>query len=163
MESQEWPASVFPYRPIVENPAPETGTFFSWNLESRTFFPMESKMLGFGLRNTTLGIRRPLTIGIRNPRVLNLESKTVIPLHGRPLHNQEKKLWKLMKWSPKGKCFAIFHGNISQPNPVQIGLVNVCVWILGLKGLGLRVCLHHGLSRKCSCYRQLYWWPRVKQ
>ena len=55
--------------------------------------------MGFGLRNTTLGIRSPLTIrirnpvpGIRNPRVLNLESKTVIPLHGRPLHNQEKKL-----------------------------------------------------------------------
>ena len=84
-------------------------------MESRTFFAMESKILGFGLRNTTLGIRSPLTIrirnpvpGIRNPRVLNLESKTVIPLHGRLLHNQEKKLWKLMKWSPKGKCFASF-------------------------------------------------------
>ena len=62
-------------------------------------FPMESKILGFGLRNTTLGIQRSLTIrirnpvaGVRNPLLWNLESKTVIPLHGRPLHNQEKKL-----------------------------------------------------------------------
>ena len=46
---------------------------------------MESKILGFGLRNTTLGIRRPLTIGIRNPvagvrnpLVWNLEYKTVL-------------------------------------------------------------------------------------
>ena len=60
---------------------------------------MESKILGFGLRNTTLGIRSPLTIGIRNPvrgiqnpRMWNLESKTVLESLGRPLHNQEKKL-----------------------------------------------------------------------
>ena len=31
-----------------------------------------------------------------------------LPNMGGPLHNQEKKLWKLMKWSPKGKCFASF-------------------------------------------------------
>ena len=60
---------------------------------------MESKILGFGLRNTTLGIRSPLTIGIRNPvagirnpLVWNLESKTVLDSLWRPLHNQEKKL-----------------------------------------------------------------------
>ena len=46
----------------------------------------------------------------------------------------------------------------SQPNPVQIGLHGefMCVDIaLGLKGLALRARLHHGLSRKCFCYRQL--------
>ena len=53
---------------------------------------MESKILGFGLRNTTLGIRSPLTIGIRNPLVWNLESKTVLDSLWRPLHNQGKKL-----------------------------------------------------------------------
>ena len=60
---------------------------------------MESKILGFGLRNTTLGIRSPLTFGIRNPvagirnlRVWNLESKTVLESLWRPLHNEEKKL-----------------------------------------------------------------------
>ena len=128
------------------------------NYLNNKFFPMESKILGFGLRNTTLGIWSPLTIGIRNPvagirnpLVWNLESKTVLDSLWRPLHNQEKKLWKLMKWSPKGKCFGVFHGNISQPNPVQIGLENVCVWILGLKGLALREWLRHGLSRKCFC------------
>ena len=125
-------------------------------------FPMESKILGFGLRNTTLGIQRSLTIrirnpvaGVRNPLLWNLESKTVIPLHGRPLHNQEKKLWKLMKWSPKGKCFASFMAtSLNQILSVQIGLVNLCVWKLWLKGLALRAFLHHGLSRKCFCYRQ---------
>ena len=58
---------------------------------------MESKILGFGLRNTTLGIRSLLTIRIRNPvaeirnpRVWNLESKTVLDSLWRPLHNQRK-------------------------------------------------------------------------
>ena len=76
------------------------GSFCSWNLESRKYLPMESKILGFGIRNPTLGIQSPLTIGIRNPVlgirnpwVLNLESKTVLDFDdGRPLHNQEKKL-----------------------------------------------------------------------
>ena len=60
---------------------------------------MESKILGFGLRNTTLGIRSPLTIGIlnpvagvRNPRVLNLECKSVLESLWQLLHNQEKRL-----------------------------------------------------------------------
>ena len=87
----------FPYRPIVGNQAP--GSFCSWNPDTRKFLPMESKILGFGLRNTTLGIRSPLTIGIRNPvagirnlRVWNLESKTVLESLWRPLHNEDKKL-----------------------------------------------------------------------
>ena len=87
---------IAPYKGIWP---PNPGSFCSWNLEYRKFFPMESKILGFGLRNTSLGIRSPLTIGIRNPvagiwnpRVWNLESKTVLDSLWRPLHNQEKKL-----------------------------------------------------------------------
>ena len=67
---------------------------------------MESKILGFGLRNTTLRIRSPLTIGIRNPVLgtQNPESTDVefkiqdcLGIPGASMHNQEIKLWKLMK------------------------------------------------------------------
>ena len=51
--------------------------------------------------------------------------------------------------------------SLNQIDPVQIGLENLCVCILGLKGLALIACLHHGLSRKCFCYRQLHRWLRA--
>ena len=44
--------------------------------------------------------------------------------------------------------------SLNQILSVQIGLVNLCVWILGLKGLALRACLHHGLSAEIFFYRQ---------
>ena len=160
MESQEWPASVFPYRPIVENP-------------NREVFLMESgipNIFSHGIQNAGLwtpehNSRNPEATDDWNPESSSWSAESTgvefriqdclgLPNMGGPLHNQEKKLWKLMKWSPKGKCFTIFHGNISQPNAFQIGLENLCVWILGLKGLALRAFLHNGLSRKCFCYRQ---------
>ena len=36
-------------------------------LESGKFLPVESGILGFGIRNTAQGIRNPTKIGIRNP------------------------------------------------------------------------------------------------
>ena len=76
--------SVFPYDPTWENPAPESGKFL----------PVESKILGFGTRNTPRNPQSHLQrsgiqcieFGIHGA-VWNLESKIVM---GRPLHNQEK-------------------------------------------------------------------------
>ena len=105
---------------------------------------MESKILGFALRNTTLGIRSPLTIGIRNPvlgienpRMWNLEYKTVL-----------ESLCDLSWQHVSTKSCADRSGEF------------MCVDIVDKRA---NSCLYHGLSRKCFCYRQLYRWPRVKQ
>ena len=45
----------------------ESGKFFSWNPESSKFLPVQSRILGFGIRTTTLGIRNPTYDGIWNP------------------------------------------------------------------------------------------------
>ena len=64
-----------------------TGYFCLWNPESRKILPMESRILGFGIRNTAKGIRNPTNY--RNPEskfhwqilestAWNPESKTVL-------------------------------------------------------------------------------------
>ena len=70
------------------------------------FLLVESRTLGFGIRNTTQGIRNPPKMGFQNPSTWNPKSTTwnpksktvLVPLHSTLLSFQDKiyRLWNVL-------------------------------------------------------------------
>ena len=55
----------------------------------------------------------------------------------KSIHNQEKMLWKLMKWSPDGQSFHLETNSLNQFFKEMYGDQSgeLCIWIFGFKGL----------------------------
>ena len=47
-------------------------------------------------------------------------------------HNEEERLWELVKWSARGKCFDLLSNSLSQ---FFMEIWKICMWILGVTRL----------------------------
>ena len=61
-----------------------------------------------------------------NPLSTNSDHYLYYFLLTKSIHNQEKRLWEFMKWSPKGKCFDLLTNSLNWffRNCMEISLVN---------------------------------------